>query len=376
MDHREIIKSARLAHNFLIGVALTSACFLVSFQTAEPYRAALAEIDALHGFKGATSRFRDSFETDFDERRAADVGQINKTLLGAGYDVKAGEARASQTIPFYIYVPPFDKTVGDLKRWLQDGPHWNVSEVSFNEGEIDTLVKQAPPPSVVGTVTEWRIVADYPFDDDAQEPQQGTHLSLNGSAGYSADDEDFGLGWSSYPFGTTTNLFKWAETNGEFAGLRNPEGEWMPACRAVWEEVEHRTIESARRVLTEHVDEKDQDLMVFGATLPGETVGVLVPGVMAATLAFMLAHLQNLPQTTASRNDVVAWIPFYHDPLSRLLTFVSLAVLPTAVSLWIAFRSGSIPLWVQVTLSVLVAALSLMALRCVSKYRAFLRSAG
>ncbi len=107
----------------------------------------------------------------------------------------------------------------------------------------------------------------------------------------------------------------------------------FPRLRSVWHEISTATVPEAQSILMERLATISSTVSFLGMTVDTGSAGIAAPALVFLVLLYFAAHLRqaiSLAEAHRSTGGSVAWFCIYDDSLSRLLSFVSLAVAPVA----------------------------------------------
>ncbi len=363
----DLVKTCRLGHRFLIGVLGAGLLCLISpNESAQPYEDALVEIDKIRNLKSAVDEYDSAFRKQFDVTAADDVARISSALRLRGFEIDESSMKASDAIPYEFPKPPFGGVVSDFYKWFREQSHWSTTFVVINDSDIERLLSNEHPYDGISIPSRktWRLLRDDQWlgeqPGDVHSFQE-TEFAVEVYGGTSA--QFIPLGKASSPMGKVSSFSGWSYQHGYSSDLMKGD-DWLPACRAVWPEIENHTLSSAERYLRELVDQNSGSFQLLGMSIASSTLAIVLPLFTASLQLFLIAHSIELSKCRWTTG--VAWIGLHPNLVSKTIMWMSLIVSPVILCWWSAYESST-GVWVMLLTSGVLSILGYTAIRLISR---------
>jgi hypothetical protein len=136
----------------------------------------------------------------------------------------------------------------------------------------------------------------------------------------------------------------------------------FPHLRPVWSLVADKVPEEAKRVLLAEVDKSRRRISLLGVEVDASMVVLAGPLLSFWLFLYLLSyvrHLQRICQTDANSLCTFLWLPLFPDLIAKMVSFVSILLLPFVVFIWLLIRFKEIST-ITLCVAILFTALSLL----------------
>jgi hypothetical protein len=371
----ETLKSIRLSHNLLLAICIAVIGFAISPSEVERYRVLLNELQGVRRVLGEhdpallEKHKEDIIEqhTDFGKKMnhaLSDLGlSLSKnvhasSLIPLHYPTdilvdQRGEARTLSQIldrlrkPEGVSIFKPDDLEGDVRAWLGSlrGTGANLNSIRLGGIELagrpqleayfdtqlsresylanrDRILKEMASlpffPRVVDTVNPVVITFDVRIHGDNESPIKNEGFE----------------GW----------LFAQSGSSAQHASSEDIVERFIPAeILAAIGDLGDLTIDKAMSEVARKGAEAKQHekVSLFGVDIPADTATLMAPLASALMLLYLVAQLLNARPRNSEHYETMRefpWVGLFPDALSRILTALSIAVLPPVVNLWLLIR--------------------------------------
>ncbi len=398
---QESLKSTRLLHGTLVLVCASVLAVVVSPRTESDYSAAIAELNTLAGID--LSQFiEDSRQKVQSLAKEMDLATAYRNAFDTAMRhelEQAGLALPNPTLDHEIFLPVFDEDYvrgvshgGKVEKYRDlisenTGVEYIFVEPTYLAAAFVSKIRDMNfPPGA--RITGMKLVMRPPLY--ASHAPKTFHLSmalilavLKPTIGsYLAVVEDPPV--SSVSTFDGTRIQDWLRkkqfldrlVDNRGGDQRSYTAEFiLPWLRSVWSLVADKAPEEAKRVLLAEVERSRRRVSLLGVEIDTQMVifaGPLLVAVLFTSLLSHVRHLQRICQADANLLCTFPWLPLFPDVLSRLLSLLTIILLPIVALSLLLFRLrhiGVVALCIAIPLSVTSVALACACLHQIRTLR-------
>lgn len=358
----ESLKSARLTYLTLLAVCATVLLFGFSPSKTPVYQAAIGELETLASI-------------DNTAMQSALAQAVNKELADFDFTSKFrehldnyvhGKARPgidlspAAIVPYYTEPFPSDASLAEIEAYFLADPAmyvfkpdqdaWNqavqkslrniyqqvnrTDARSFVIGSLDMK-----DPDVLWKISNLGVVAlgrGKPIDAQAT-------LTIHWNYHYDADPQTTLVRGRFEPV-SSTSFSSWLDEQESLRDLRvrqNSHDLVFPSLRPVWDQVRASTIDAAIAVMGQNIAASKKHITVLGLNVSEDVVSLVAPLAILSLVVYLLTHLKHIWQIREGKIAILRsypWMALFPETLARLLTLVTLLLLPTSANAVILLR--------------------------------------
>jgi hypothetical protein len=333
---KENLKTARVIHQLIIAISAAVIAFGLSPDRTAQYQTSLKELTSLR-------------QLSFDDyvafaTRSVHIKDDQNAYVAALKKVGLSKIATPFLIQHTVYVekPQQDAPLAEILRFLNSQSNVIISEynpdtlkllpqtyiippqcklsrliLSPNQKEDAEFIASTQAPPSLKTVTVWLSFARYPGD-------MNCGLSLRAEMTPLPPLSESLVG----PWLTSENI--------------NPQS-FLLATRQILDVVGAQSISEGTKSLEERINSPKKELSFLGIDIPEEIAVWSGPLVTLSFLMFLLAHVRHILRQSMLRKDpqlrTFPWVALFPDSLSRVMTYVSIALIPTIANCRLLVRS-------------------------------------
>ena len=115
----------------------------------------------------------------------------------------------------------------------------------------------------------------------------------------------------------------------------------FPRLRSVWSLVADKAPEEAKRVLLLEAERSRRRVSLLGVEIDTQMVIFAGPLLVVALFMSLLCHVRHLQRICQANTNLLCtfpWLPLFPDMVSRLISLLTVVLLPSAALCWLLFR--------------------------------------
>ncbi|WP_035570860.1 hypothetical protein [Paraburkholderia graminis] len=361
----ELVKAAKVVHLSLIAICAAFLAFALAPNDAENYRLAKHELDALRTLpfeqfavwitnnvalpqiQESASSLRSLLSTSSAVVKVSTDIAIRQPLVVDRPDLKSN---LQQVLDFIEK----QNSVGILSQLSDDQVVTAVQRLLQRPAEVCSAYGIGPDTPCPKLSSDFMLSA---IRLELERPVDGEVVSGRKDSYRSVPETPYNLGVMRFEFSRSTEHgreLQYRQANLRIKNKRVAEGyfarAWilsdingrtlistgansvaLPHLRRIWDEVALMTPQDAARFITARESASRRTFSAFGITVDEAILAVAGPSIIFFVLLYLLAELQHLDKTLEQGNhhgDTLAWIVAYPEALARIISVLSVSVLP------------------------------------------------
>ncbi len=358
----ESLKSARLTYLALLAVCATVLLFGFSPSKTPMYQAAIDQLETLASIDNAAmqSALGEAVNDELGDFDFTSEFTLNMTKYVSG-EARAGiDFAPAAMVPHYMESFPSEASLAEIETYILADPAlyvfkpdqqaWDqavqkglrniyrqVSRTDARSFVIESLdLKDTAVLWKISNVGVGALGRGKPIDAQAT-------LTIHWDYHYDATPQAIPVRGRFEPVLSAT-FSSWMDRQESLRDLRfrqNSHTLVFPKLRPVWDQVRASTIDAAIAALGQNIAASKKHITVLGLNVSEDVVSLVAPLAILSLVVYLLTHLKHIWQIREGNIAILMsypWMALFPETLARLLTLVTLLLLPTTANVVILLR--------------------------------------